>query len=106
MYPKGHLPAIDGCEDCGGMFSGPDDDWLVHICTASDILDEAYTGVPGYKSVAPGETSMQVHLIDEVLLKYFPRQFMGVPIKFVLNGQHLGFLDTEEAEILEPGNDM
>lgn len=92
MYPKGQLPG--DCEDCGGTQST--DDWLMHIGDAADVLDEAYEGVPGYKSVSPGETSLQVHLIDEMLLKYFPRQFMGVPIRFVLNGEHIELDNTEE----------
>lgn len=94
MYPKGHLPEVDGCEDCGGVLSS-DDEWLVHICDAADILDEAYTGVPGYKSVSPGDNTMTVHLIDGVLLKYFPRVFMGVPIEFVLMGEHIGIQNQE-----------
>lgn len=58
----------------------------MYIEEVAYTIEDAYFGLPGFKSVVPQDNCVCVYLTDSTLFNFFPKRFMDVPVKFVFNG--------------------
>lgn len=58
-----------------------------YIDNVALTIEDAYLGLPGFKSASPEKDHVCVYLTDKTLFNFFPRRFMDIPIVFVYNGE-------------------